>query len=241
MRMNPPEQVSQEKITFDVSELEPLLAGVATELVPYEPTYLELKDGKQMLVREARKEEAPLILSYLKKMVDVERDFYDIVGARTYAEILGWMRNRIKDHYCLVGLIDGELAGLANGRMINSKINLSYHTMAFRRGGRIGAALYFAKCQYALEKLGQDEFWATYESYNGLKRWGIGMAQPSYPWPEVQHELGGAKVFYVRKDYWYRTVKKYLEDMIGTTLKTNPSQELIKANENMTVPAEIMV
>jgi hypothetical protein len=241
MRMNPPEQVSQEKITFDVSELEPLLAGVATELLPYEPKYLELKDGKQMLVREAREEEAPLILSYLKKMMDVERDFYDIVGARTYAEILGWMRHRIKDHYCLVGLIDGELAGLANGRVINSKINLSYHTMAFRRGGRIGAALYFAKCQYALEILGQEEFWATYESYNGLKRWGIGMAQPSYPWPDVQHELGGAKVFYVRKDYWHRTVKKYLEDMIGTTLKSNPSQELIKANEKMTIPTEIMV
>ncbi len=67
------------------------------------------------------------------------------------------------------------------------------------------------------------------------------MAQPSYPWPDVQHELGGARVFYVRTDYWHSTVKKYMEDMIGTTLKPNPPEELIKKNEVLRVPEEILV
>ena len=241
MRFDPPEKVSQETITFKVHELEPILRGVSSDMVPYQPHCIELKDGSTMVIRQARMEEAPALLGYLKKMMDVDRDFYDIVGARTYAEILGWTRHRVKDHYLLVGLINGELAGLANGRLVSPKVNLSYHTMAFKRGLRAGAAMYYAKCKYALEDLGQEEFWATYESYNGLKRWGIGMAQPSYPWPEIQHELGGARVYYVRKNYWDKFVKKYLEDLVGTTLKKGVSKELLEANKIMKVPEEVMV
>ena len=40
----------------------------------------------------------------------------------------------------LVGLIDGLWAGFAsNGRLMNEDINISLHTMALVRGGRIGA------------------------------------------------------------------------------------------------------
>ena len=70
----------------------------------------------------------------------MDHDFYDIVGARVYSEVLGWYRKRLKDPYTLVGLVDGVWAGFANGRLMNEDINISLHTMALIRGGRIGAA-----------------------------------------------------------------------------------------------------
>jgi hypothetical protein len=45
MRKNTPEKVSQEKIVFDVTELEPLLAPPKMEIKPFEPAYVELKNG----------------------------------------------------------------------------------------------------------------------------------------------------------------------------------------------------
>ncbi|MFH1958476.1 MAG: N-acetyltransferase [bacterium] len=233
MRKDPPVKVSQEKITFDVAELEPILCGPAMDLPPFEPAYVELKGGKKMVIRPLKKEEAPVVLEVVKKMIGKEIDFYDIVGARVYAEILGWLRNRLKDSYQFIGLIEGELAGFANGRVMNDDINISLHTLAFKRGLRAGAILYYAKSEYAFETLKQKEFWATYESYNGLKRWGIGMAQPSYPWPEYQHELGGARVYYIRRDYWASTVKKYVQQIAGAEFKRPVPEELLKANENI--------
>jgi hypothetical protein len=194
------------------------------------------------VIRPAKKEEAPLLLSHVRRYFDIDRDFYDIVSARVYAEILGWYRDRLKDPYHIVGLIDGELVGLANGRLLNEEINISLHTMAFKRGLRIGAILYYAKCEYVFEVLNQKEFWATYESYNGFKRWAIGMAQPSYPWPEYQHELGGARVFYyITKNYWRNVVKNYLLEMIGAQLLRPVPEELLKRNEKIQLPKEIEV
>ncbi len=236
MKKLPPEKVSQQEIVFKVEELEPLLSPPPMDLKPWTPMYIELRGGKKMVIRQMTKEEAPALLPFIKKFLDVDHDFYDIVGARVYAEILGWYRNRLKDPYLLVGVIDGELAALGNGRLMNKDINISLHTMAFKRGLRAGAAMYYAKTYYTFEILGQKEFWATYESYNGFKRWGIGMAQPSYPWPEYQHELGGAKVFYITKEYWDASIKKYLEDYLGTTLKAPVPEDLLKQAENFKIP-----
>jgi hypothetical protein len=99
--------------------------------------------------------------------------------------------------------------------------------------------MYYAKCDYCFETLKQKEFWATYESYNGLKRWGIGMAQPSYPWPNLQHELGGAKVFYVTREYWETTVKNYLEEMIQTKLERPVPAEVLTRNETIVMPEKL--
>ncbi|HOL83461.1 MAG TPA: N-acetyltransferase, partial [Caldisericia bacterium] len=176
MRKNPPEKVSEEKIIFDVSEIEPVLSGPSLHLKPWDPVSIRLSTGETMLIREAKLEEAPTLLNYLKKFLDLDYDFYDIVGARVYSEVLGWYRSRLKDPYNLLGIIDGKVVGFANGRLLNKDINISLHTMAFRRGGRIGAVMYYAKTHYAFEILENKEFWATYESYNGWKRWGIGMA-----------------------------------------------------------------
>ncbi len=241
MRKEPPEKVSVEKITFDVREIEPLLSPPETHLKPFPPAYIKLSNGEIMVIREAKKEEAPKLLKYLKNFLEVDHDFYDIVGARVYAEVLGWYRNRLKDPYTLVGLIDGKLVGFANGRLFNEDINISLHTMAFKRGLRIGAIMYYAKCDYTFETLQQQEFWATYESYNGFKRWAIGMAQPSYPWPDYQHELGGARVYYITREYWYSVVKKYLEDMIGATLQRPVPEDLMKKSEELIIPEEVTV
>ncbi|MEW5960358.1 MAG: N-acetyltransferase, partial [Chloroflexota bacterium] len=237
----PPEKVTQEQITLDVREIEPLLQAPPMDLKPWPGAMITLKDGRTMYIREAKMEEAPMMMDYMKKVMEADHDFYDIVGARVYAELLGWYRKRLKDPYVMVGLIDGLWAGFANGRLLNEDINISLHTMALLRGGRIGAIMYYTKAYYGFELLGNKEWWATYESYNGWWRWGVGMAQPSYPWPEYQHELGGARVYYITKKYWDTTVKNYVRQMVGADLVFDVPDEVIKANEVMRVPDEVLV
>jgi hypothetical protein len=241
VKLEPPEQVSEQQITIDVREIEPLLQAPPMDLKPWPGAMVALKDGRTLYIRQARMEEAPKLMGYMKRVMEVEHDFYDIVGARVYAEILGWYRSRLKDPYTLVGLIDGQLAGFCNGRLMNEDINISLHTMALARGGRIGAVMYYAKVHYAFEILGNKEFWATYESYNGWHRWGLGMAQPSYPWPEVQHELGGARVYYITKKYWDASIKNYIRQMAGTDLNFNVPEAVVKVNEEMRIPEEVTV
>lgn len=241
MILEPPVKVSQEKITFDVRELEPLLQPLPMDVPPFPPCYCQFKTGEKMVIRPARAEELPDLIQAVKPLLDVDHDFYDVVGARVLAELLGVYRKRLKDAYTLLGIVDGELAGFCNGRLFDEDVNISLHSLAFKRGLRIGATMYYAKCEYCFDVIGQKEFWATYESYNGLKRWGIGMAQPSYPWPEYQHELGGAKVFYITKEYWEQAVKKYLQQMVGVEFIRPVPDDLMKKNEHFRVADEVMV
>ncbi|MEN8098360.1 MAG: N-acetyltransferase [Chloroflexota bacterium] len=242
MRLEPPCKVSQEQITIDVREIEPFLQAPPMDLKPWPGAMITLRDGRTMYIREAKMEEAQMMMSYIKKVMEATHDFYDIVGARVYAELLGWYRKRLKDPYTLVGLIDGVWVGLGNGRLMSQDINISLHTMSLSRGGRIGATMYYAKCYYAFEFLDNEEFWATYESYNGWRRWGLGMAQPSYPWPDVQHELGGARVYYVTKKYWDTVVKEYVRQVVGADLVfENIPDEIIKVNETMRLMDDVIV
>lgn len=241
MLLDPPEKVSQETITLDVREIEPLLQAPPMGMLPWPGAMITLKDGRTMYIREARLEEAPAMMAYMRRVMDADHDFYDIVGARVYAELMGWYRKRLKDPYTLVGLIDGEWVGLANGRLINEDINVSLHTMALARGGRIGAIMYYAKAYYGFEILHNKEWWATYESYNGWHRWGLGMAQPTHPWPDVQHELGGARVYYVTKQYWDASIKNYVRQMVGADLVFDVPPEVIEANSVMRIPTDVLV
>ncbi len=241
MRLEPPCEVSRPQVTFDVEEIEPILQAPPMDLKPWPGATIELKDGRTLYIREARLDEAPMMMDYVMKVMQSTHDFYDVVGARVYAELAGWYRKRLKDPYTLVGILDGEWAGLANGRLMSQEINISLHTMALMRGLRIGAIMYYAKAYYGFEILGNQEWWATYESYNGWKRWGVGMAQPSYPWPEVQHELGGARVYYVTKKYWDVSIKNYVRQMVGADLNFDVPDEIVKANETMRLPDEVMV
>jgi hypothetical protein len=241
MLLEPPTKVSQDHINLDVREIEPMLQAPPIGMQPWPGASIALKDGRTMYIREATLAEAPQLMSYMKKVTEVDHDFYDVVGARVYAELAGWYRNRLKDPYTIVGLVDGEWVGFCNGRLMNEDINISLHSVALDRGNRIGAIMYYVKCYYAFEILKNKEFWATYESYNGWHRWGLGMAQPSYPWPDVQHELGGARVHYVTKKYWDTTVKDYLRQMVGADLVFDVPDSLVKANAQLHVPENVTV
>lgn len=239
MRLEPPEAVSAPQMTIDVQEIEPLLQAPAMHLKPWPEAYLTLKDGRILYIRQANLEDGPEMLAYMEKVMKVEKDFYDIVGVRVYAEILGWMRKRIKDPFHLVGLINGEWVGLANGRIWNRDLAISLHTMTFARRGRIGWAMYYAKTYYALDVLGCKEWWSTFESYNGWRLAGLEMAQPTKPWPEYQHELGGARVYYLDQELWNAGVKDYSKTMIGDDLHFNVTDEIRKANEKFHAPEKV--
>jgi hypothetical protein len=239
MKLQPPETVSQQEIKLDVSEIEPLLQAPPMNLKPWPEAMIKLNDGRILYIREATLEDVPLMLEYMEKVMKVEKDFYDIVGVRTYAEILGWYRKRIKDPFHLIGMIDGVWAGLANGRIMNEDIGISLHTLAFARRGRIGWAMYYAKTYYALEVLGCKEWWSTFESYSGWRMAGLEMAQPTKPWPDYQHEIGGARIYYVTKKYWDSTVKDFSRQMIGNDFDFNVSAEVKKANAVFRLPEEV--
>jgi len=239
MRLEPPVKLSVEKMEIDVREIEPLLQAPPMKLPHWPEAMITLRDGRTLYIREATLEDAPLMLEYMEKVMKVEKDFYDIVGARVYAEILGWVRRRLKDPFHLVGTIDGEWVGLANGRVWNKDIAISLHTMTFQRRGRLGWAMYYAKTFYALETLGCKEWWSTFESYNGWRMAGLEMAQPTKPWPEYQHELGGATVYYLTKDAWDARVKDFAREMIGNDLVFNVPAEVKKANAKFRIPATV--
>jgi len=241
MRLEPPEKVSEEKLTFDVREIEPLLQAPPMDLKPWPEAMVTLKDGRTLYIREARVEDAPAMIGYMKRVMEADHDFYDIVGVRVCAEIMGWFRKRLKDPYVLVGLIDGLWVGFANGRLMNEDIHISHHTVALTRGGRIGAVMYYAKAYYGFEILGSREFWSTPESYNGWNRYILGMAQQSYSWPEHQHELGGSRIYYITKKYWDCAAKKYMQQMMGTDLNFNVTNEVRERNKVFCVPEEITV
>lgn len=238
MKITPPVALSNSQLTFDASEIEPLLQAPPMDLPQWPEAQITLKDGRILYIRQAKLEEVPAMLGYMEKVMKVEKDFYDIVGARVYAEILGWARMRLKDPFHLVGLIDGEWLGLANGRVMTEDVAISLHTMTFSRRGRLGWAMYYAKTYYALEVLKCKEWWSTFESYQGWRMAGIEMAQPTKPWPEIQHELGGARVYYLNQTSW-KSVKNFAVQMIGSDMDFNVTDEVRKANEVFRVPAEV--
>jgi len=63
MHVEPPEKVTEEKITLDVREIEALLQAPAMDLKPWPGAMITLKDGRKMYIREARLEEAPKMMA----------------------------------------------------------------------------------------------------------------------------------------------------------------------------------
>ncbi|MBN1991168.1 MAG: hypothetical protein JW953_00580 [Anaerolineae bacterium] len=181
-------------------ELEGLLRPPAFQMAPYPAKVITLATGKKLVVRQVEREDVPTLLQGVKPAIDIPRDYYDIVAARLYAELLGWYRYRVRDHYCLAGQIDGILVGIVNGRMVNQDIGMSYHTLAIERGLRIGAHLFAAKMEHHLEYLGQKEVWITAESPIGFRRWMIEYGLELNH--TEQHELGGATFYILTREIW---------------------------------------
>jgi hypothetical protein len=241
MKVPAPVKTSVEGFQVSVEEIEAILQHPPMKLPPWKDAYMKLKDERTLFIRAMKDEDIPVLLDFMDKVKKTEHDFYDIVAARVYAEILSVPRKRIKDAFTMVGLIDGELVGFANGRMWDKDLAISLHTMAFSRRGRIGWAMYYAKTYYALEIAGAKEWWSTFESYNGWRMAGLEMAQPTKPFPQMQHELGGSTIFYLTKEDWDARVKDYARDMVGDDLHFDPPAELKKKNEKLTVPAELQL
>jgi hypothetical protein len=184
-----------------MKQLEEILRPPERNLPPYPAKAITLASGEQMVVRQAVREEVPLLLDAVRPLTTVARDFYDIVAARTYAELLGWMRYRVRDEYCLVGLIDGVLVGVVNGRSLSKRIGVSYHTIAMKRGVRVGAHLFAAKMEYHIEYLGQEEVYIVAESPIGFRRWMIEYSLEERP--QVHHELGGVMSYGLTRDLYF--------------------------------------
>jgi hypothetical protein len=211
-----------------MDQMEDLLRPPEKQLKPYPAKFVNLKNGEQLVIRQASREEVPLLLKAVSPLINVDRDFYDIVGARTYAELLGWKVFRVLDEYCLVGLIDGVLAGLVNGRIMNDDIGVSYHTIAMRRGLRIGSLLFAAKMEYHLEYLGQKEVYIVAESPIGFKRWmdEYGLEKR----PGVQHELGGVMSWALTQDLYSKA-----KDRLVLGARPVP-HDLLEASRKIEVP-----
>jgi hypothetical protein len=238
MSFKPPCPVSLTEVKVNVEDLEPILRPPESPLLArkYEPRLLRLPDGKKMVVRMATSDDTPVMLKTTRSVMDVEKDFYDLVASRVYAEILSYHRKRVKDYYCLIGVLEGELAAIANARLWDEKVAISLHTMTFKRGAGIGALMYLAKMEHAFENLGVEEWRATYESYTGIRYWGLGLAQFQKPYPEIQHELGGARVFFNTKEQWHSFVKPKFSPRLGERPVPN---ELLKQSQNPKVPEHI--
>lgn len=184
------------------ADLEKILRPVDTPLPPFPPKHMTLANGGEMVIRQIGREDIPTILPYVDPLINVERDYYDIVSARVYAELLAYYTYRVQDEYVLVAQIDGELAAIVNGRTVNKDVGMSLHTLALRRGLRIGAHAFAAKMEYHIDILGQKEVLIVAESPIGFRRWMI-----EYKLEKrfhIPHELGGVPSWALTKELFDR-------------------------------------
>ena len=96
-------------------EVEAYLRPPEMKLEPYPAKAITLATGAQMVVRQVDRDVVPVLLEAVSPTVQVARDYYDIVGARLYAELLGWYRYRVRDEFRLIGQIDGLIPGHVAG------------------------------------------------------------------------------------------------------------------------------
>jgi hypothetical protein len=212
-----------------IDKMEQSLRPAETPMPEYPAKYITLATGEKMVVRQIKREEVPLLLEAVRPLTTVEKDFYDIVASRLYAELLGYYRYRVKDEYCLIGTVDGVIAGIVNGRMVDEKVGMSYHTMALKQGLRVGAQLFAAKMEYHMDFLKQEEVWIVAESPIGFRRWMIEYELVSRP--ETWHELGGVPTYVLTRELWE---KHKSEKCTG---RRPVGEELLKTAEHPILPS----
>ncbi len=181
---------------------EKLLRPVDNIVPPFPAKYVTLASGEQMVIRQVGREDIPDILPHIAPLMQVERDFYDIVSARLYAELLGYYKHRVQDEYVLVAQIDGHLAAVVNGRLLNPNVGVSYHTLSLKRGLRVGAHAFAAKMEYHIDIMKQKEVLIVAESPIGFRRWMIEYQLEKRF--EVAHELGGVPSYALTKPLFDR-------------------------------------
>ncbi len=187
-----------------IDKMEQSLRPPELEMKPYPAKIITLANGEEMIVRQAKREEVGVILGTIQPLIGVQKDFYDIVAARMYAEVLGWYEYRVANEFVLIGSIDGEIAGIVTSRLVDGKEGVSLHTMTIKRGLRVGAQLFAAKMEHHIDILGNDEVHIVAESPIGFKRWMIEYAleDRSAQFPALRHELGGVPTFTLTRKLW---------------------------------------
>lgn len=212
-------------------DLEKLLRPVDHPVPPFSPKFVTLANGEEMVIRQIGREEIPALLPHVAPLAQVERDYYDIVSARLYAELLGFYRHRVQDEYVLVAQIDGHLAAIVNGRLLNPDVGVSYHTLALRRGLRIGAHAFAAKMEYHIDIMKQKEVLIVAESPIGFRRWMI-----EYQLEKrfnVAHELGGVPSYALTKKLFDRA-----RESLVVGRRPVPERLLEKACQEILPPTE---
>lgn len=216
-----------------IDKMEQQLRPPTIGLKPYAPKVIPLITGEDMLVREVTLEEIPLLMETIEPLMKQPKDFYDIVASRIYAELLGMYRYRVQDEYCFVGTIDGVIAGIVNGRFVNEKVGMSYHTMTLKRGLRVGAQLFAAKMEYHFDFMDQDEVWIVAESPIGFKRWMI--EYELEPRPQCPHELGGVPTYVLTRALWEK-------HKANKNVGIRPAfEDVVEANKVLVKPENIVV
>lgn len=216
-----------------IDKMEQQLRPPTVGLKPYEGKVIPLTSGEDMLVREAAWEEIPLLMETIEPLMKQPKDFYDIVASRIYAELLGMLRYRVQDEYLFVGAVNGEIAGIVNGRLVNDRVGMSYHTITLKRGARVGAHLFAAKMEYHMDVMGQEEVFIVAESPNGFKRWMI--EYELEPRPQCPHELGGVPTYVLTRALWEK-------HKANKCTGIRPAfDDVIKANKILHKPAKISV
>jgi hypothetical protein len=212
-------------------DLEKILRPVDHPMKPFPAKYMTLASGDTMVIRQATRDEAPELLRHVAPLVMVERDYYDLVAARVYAELLGWYHHRMQDEYVLVAQIDGELAAIVNGRAVTPTLGMSLHTLALRRGLRIGAHAFAAKMEYHIDILGHDEVLIVAESPIGFRRWMI-----EYQLEErfhTAHELGGVPSYALTRELFDRA-----RSTLVVGRRPVPDELLFKAHDAIRPPSD---
>ena len=184
-----------------------------------------------MVIRQIVRDDVPTLLEYVEPLIRVERDYYDIVAARVYAELLSFYRHRVQDEYVLVAQIDGELAAIVNGRQVRPGVGMSLHTLALRRGLRIGAHSFAAKMEYHIDILDHDEVLVVAESPIGFRRWMI-----EYQLEErfgTPHELGGVPSYALTRALFDRA-----RDRLIVGRRPVPGELLAKALAGILPPTD---
>jgi hypothetical protein len=212
-------------------ELESYLRPPEYPMAPYPAKVITLATGAKLVIRQADRDDVPILLEAIKPTLQIERDYYDIVGVRLYAELLGWFRYRVRDEFCLVGQIDGLLVGIVNSRMYSPELGISLHTMAIERGLRIGAHLFASKMEHHIEYLNQEEVLITAESPIGFRRW---MIEYGLIKRDGQHELGGATPYGLTRELYYATKDRLVagERPVPPELMEVAEKEIIIATED---------
>jgi hypothetical protein len=217
-----------------IDELEKKLRPPEIKLPPYPAKLITLASGELMVVRECRREDTGALLGTIYPLLGVSKDFYDVVAARMYNEILAWFRYRIANAFVLVGAINGEIAGIVTSRHVDPKLGMSLHTLTIKRGLRVGAQLFAAKMEHHIEYLKEEEVWIVAESPIGFKRWMIEyeLEDRSALYPAVRHELGGVPTYALTRKLW-----DAVKAIKCTGTRPVPS-ELLRTAEKLTMPNE---